>query len=198
MDKVLEHRVGKNEHCDPAVQRQQAVSFFLASAVCGRARRAKPWPPCAMRSAETEGKAKQMTDGKRVKQMTNGVATMDGGVVKFDVITMEDETIALQIPASDIGRVVAFLVGLAEHAAKNKPAAERPQSPPMQWEGSPIPVETIGVAPGKTAQETVLVFNLGDTSIGFALPAGAYSALLELARLAQVGQFESRSIETLH
>jgi hypothetical protein len=119
---------------------------------------------------------------RQVKQVTNGVARKDGKTVRFDVVTTDNETVTLEIASSEIGRFIAFLVGLAEHAAKNRSPSERPPSAPTQWEGSPIPVEHISLAPGKTAQEKVLVFYLGETSIGFALPILTYSALLELVQ----------------
>jgi hypothetical protein len=121
-----------------------------------------------------------MTDPRNVKQLTNGVARDDGLLVKFDVITTAGETIALHVPTSNIGHVIGFLVGLANHAAKRRAPSAGPQK--MSWEGAPIPVETVAIAPGKTEQEKVIVFHLGEMSLGFTLTSLGYAALLELAR----------------
>jgi hypothetical protein len=116
---------------------------------------------------------------RRIKSLTQGAATKDGAIIRFEVETTGGEKLLFDMPSKNVGTLITFLTGLALHAA-NRPNATPRQASPTTFEGPLIEVRRISCARGRTADEMVMVFDLGPFDLGVAIPTRELPAVREL------------------
>ncbi|MGC2415826.1 MAG: hypothetical protein WA459_24405 [Stellaceae bacterium] len=83
-------------------------------------------------------------------------------------IIAEGGTFDLEIPAAEIGTVVQFLVGLADHVG-TLAAEDGVDVTPQAKTFSPIRIRGVGFATGATPAETLLVVRLAGFDLAFSL-----------------------------
>ncbi len=103
-----------------------------------------------------------MSQSKRfIRFSDNPVASPNGRHLSVGIETEDGETLNLEIPLSELGAIVSFLVSAAAYI---NPDATLPESP---WE--PIPTRGMGFAAGRSPAETLLFVNFGSFALPFSL-----------------------------
>jgi hypothetical protein len=117
--------------------------------------------------------------------MADPLLTGDAQFFAVKLVTATGGTFDLEIPISEIGTVVQFLVSLADHVgtlAADDDVDVTPRAPTF----SPIHVRGVGLATGTTPAETLLVVRLAGFDLAFSLDTEKLSALSRgFARTAQ-------------
>ena len=120
-----------------------------------------------------------MRSPHRLVRFENPVAAHDGRHVAFEVVTGDAEKFDLEVPLVELGAVIEYLVGLATHVGVNEAVPQKIYSP--------IPVQGLGLATGRDANETLLVVRLAGCELAFSLDSTKVAELGgSFARTAQV------------
>ncbi len=115
----------------------------------------------------------------QITGLDNGRWSDDGNLVRFEANTRSGDVLALEMPTTNIGNLVAFLCGLAQEAARET----RVDADSKAYEGPLIEATHLGLAEGRIKGETILSVALGPFAIGIAAPTLAIEALLQQADL---------------
>ncbi len=112
----------------------------------------------------------------QITKFDKGQTSKKGNIVRFEANTRSGEVLTLEMPTKDIGNLVAFLCGLAQHAARETGADANSIAYVVLIEATDL-----GLALGRTKGETILCVALGPFAIGIAAPTLAIEALIQQA-----------------
>ena len=109
---------------------------------------------------------------------TNPEMAADGRSIAILAQTESGKTLDLEIPFKEIGSIIDFLVLCASSATEPVNGSDS---------YSPIPIHGLGLATGRTADETLLVVRLAGCELAFSLASKQIAALgHDFAQIAQV------------
>ncbi len=133
-----------------------------------------------------------MRKPKRLKRWSDPAISPDGKHLWVQIEAEDGETADLEIPFEEIGDHVQFLVSVANFIGEHREEQDEPPVPMTRQEYSPIPVVGVGVALGRTPNETILHVQLAGFSLGFALDSSKVAefgrGLAQSAQLLSAGQ----------
>jgi hypothetical protein len=110
-----------------------------------------------------------MRKPKRFIRFSSPEALSDGQHFAIVVETEDGAKLDLEIPLTEVGAIIEFLVSVASHINPDAPNRKAP------W--SPIPVHGLGLAPGRSPAETLLVVRFGGFDLAFSLDSTKVKAL---------------------
>lgn len=120
----------------------------------------------------------------RLTQIADPVFFADRQSVAIKIVAT-DGTFDLEIPGAEIGTVIQFLVGLADHVG-TLAAEDGVDVTSQATDFSPIKIRGLGFATGTTPAETLLVVRLAGFDLAFSLDSDNLSELSRgFARTAQ-------------
>ncbi len=102
-----------------------------------------------------------MRSPKRFLRFSNAAASHDGKHFAVYVETDDDTVLDLEIPIEEMGDIVQFLVDVANHVDADARHEQR--------QYSPIPIRGLGLATGRTPDETLLIIRLAGFELAFQL-----------------------------
>lgn len=119
-----------------------------------------------------------MRNPKRFITFSEPVILHGGKSFAVVVETEEGERLDLEIPLNEIGAIVEFMTSVSAFARNI------PRQGEQTW--SPIPVQGIGFAAGRTPDETLLVVRLAGCDLAFSMESKKVADLgSEFFRIAQ-------------
>lgn len=110
-----------------------------------------------------------MRKPKRFLRFSSPEASFDGQHFAIVVETEDEASLDIEIPLTEVGAIVEFLVSVASHI--------NPDAPHGQESWSPIPVHGLGLAAGRSPAETLLVVRFGGFDLAFSLDSTKVKAL---------------------
>lgn len=120
----------------------------------------------------------------RLTHLANPMLSGDAKHLAIQVVTA-GPILDLEIPMSEIGTVIQFLAGCADHLA-SRAEADEVDVTPDRASFSPIQIHGLGLATGSSAAETLLVVQFAGFDLAFSLDSEKLAALgRDFARTAQ-------------
>lgn len=119
-----------------------------------------------------------MRNPHRLIRLANPIASYDGKHFAVEIETENAEPLDVEIPLTEVGTIVEFLVNVANHID--------PSGKPDKIDLSPIQIRALNFADGRTSDETLLIVRLGGFDLAFALDNNQIAAFgLDFAHIAQ-------------
>ena len=116
----------------------------------------------------------------RIKRLENGGASADGLRVMFDIITTDDKSHPFWLTDSDLGKFIAYVLGLSQDAAGVSGKISVPGGPETI---TAQPIDVL-ITPGRVETEGILAVHLGPIALTFALSANTLEQLrVQLGRI---------------
>jgi hypothetical protein len=94
--------------------------------------------------------------GDKLLRLSNAEWRNDGDTVAFRVEREDGATLDVSCPLAELGDIFFFLASLAKAAAEVRDT----ESPASQPYFAPIPIDGLGFASGRSADETLIVVSL--------------------------------------
>lgn len=107
-------------------------------------------------------------------RIEDGIGTEDGTHIAFTVVTKDDKKHPFWMTQSDLPKLLDYLLSLSQHAAAQ---SGRLQAPPNIVTTAPIEAVSVGVAPGRSAEEVLLTIHTGPMPLAFATTPNALASL---------------------
>jgi hypothetical protein len=114
--------------------------------------------------------------------MANPIISHDNKHFAVEIETEDSLPLDIEIPLSEIGTIVEFLVSISSHQQPDY----KPLNLPEQLNISPIKINGLGFAMGNSTEETLLIVRLSGFDLAFSLDSNKLEELgLDFARTAQ-------------
>lgn len=113
----------------------------------------------------------------KIDELRNGAVSKNGETVTFEIGAADGSSYPFSCSATDIERLVLWLIGLAQLAATNRPE-ESQMSPPKVL--APIEARRLALVPGRTPDERMVAVDLAGLSMVFAPPASELRTLQQV------------------
>lgn len=121
------------------------------------------------------------------KNLSDPAVSADGRDLLVQINATSGESLDLAIPFAEIGEVVHFLAASTQYAIDGAFVSDGQQKvDPMKVASSPIPMRGIGLAPGRSPEETILVVRLNCCDLAFPMRSSELASLgNDFSRIAQ-------------
>ena len=109
-----------------------------------------------------------------IKSVT-GTCDAAGEAITLTVEAKNGTSFDVAMTPTDLGKAVAFMLDLAQYAAKRSPGPTRKQGEMLT--GTPIGISHVGVAPGRRRGEALLAVAVGPMTLMFAAERAQLAAI---------------------
>jgi len=135
--------------------------------------------PCTRRMTAMPSTLGEPRNPKQLLRLADAMISPDGTSLWVRADTVTGERLDLAIPLAELGDTVQFLVSCADFAISHSDQADEPAPTGMQKnEWAPISIRGIGLGPGRSPDESMLMVRLSCCQLAFPVPGS------DLARLA--------------
>jgi len=104
---------------------------------------------------------------KLIKALADPMVSPDGSELWVRVEAHKSLPLDLAVPFSRLGEMIQFLAGCADFAITTSASTASQMTLGQAYQWAPIPIRAIGLGPGRSAAESMLVVQLAGCQLAF-------------------------------